>query len=134
MKLLTGTNNFEESNLIGKGSLGLVYKGTFTNGTVVAMKVFNAQVQAAFNRFDLECKVLRNIRHRNLVKVIRSCANLDFKAVVLEYVPNGDLDYWLYSRKNFLDLIQRLKIMVDVACALKSNYIKAIHLSWSIVT
>ncbi|KAM3264111.1 hypothetical protein P3L10_001105 [Capsicum annuum] len=129
-----GTNNFEESNLIGKGSLGLVYKGTFTNGTVVAMKVFNAQVQAAFNRFDLECKVLRNIRHRNLVKVIRSCANLDFKAVVLEYVPNGDLDYWLYSRKNFLDLIQRLKIMVDVACALKSNYIKAIHLSWSIVT
>ncbi|KAF3624320.1 hypothetical protein FXO37_31410 [Capsicum annuum] len=129
-----GTNNFEESNLIGKGSLGLVYKGTFTNGTVVAMKVFNAQVQAAFNRFDLECKVLRNIRHRNLVKVIRSCANLDFKALVLEYMPNGDLDYWLYSHKNFLDLIQRLKIMVDVACALKSNYIKAIHLSWSIVT
>ncbi|KAM3322566.1 hypothetical protein P3S67_003717 [Capsicum chacoense] len=128
-----GTNNFEESNLIGKGSLGLVYKGTFTNGTVVAMKVFNAQVQAAFNRFDLEWKVLRNIRHRNLVKVIRS-ANLDFKALVLEYMPNGDLDYWLYSHKNFLDLIQRLKIMVDVACALKSNYIKATHLSWSIVT
>ncbi|PHU28908.1 hypothetical protein BC332_01001 [Capsicum chinense] len=88
MKLLRGTNNFEESNLIGKGSLGMVYKGTFTNETVVAVKVFNAQVQDAFKRFDLECKVLHNIRHRNLVKVISSCANLDFKALVLEYMPN----------------------------------------------
>lgn len=118
-ELVRGTNNFDESNLIGKGSLGMVYKGTFTNGTIAAVKVFNAQMQDAFKRFDLECKVLRNIRHRNLVKVISSCANLDFKALVLEYMPNGDLDYWLYSHNNFLDLIQRLKIMFDVACAVE---------------
>ncbi|XP_049361622.1 probable LRR receptor-like serine/threonine-protein kinase At3g47570 [Solanum verrucosum] len=118
-ELVRGTNNFDESNLIGKGSLGMVYKGTFTNGTTAAVKVFNAQVHDAFKRFDLECKVLRNIRHRNLVKVISSCANLDFKALVLEYMPNGDLDYWLYSHNNFLDLIQRLKIMFDVACAVE---------------
>ncbi|XP_059277640.1 probable LRR receptor-like serine/threonine-protein kinase At3g47570 [Lycium ferocissimum] len=118
-EIVRGTNNFEESNLIGKGSLGMVYKGKFANETVVAIKVFNVQVQDAFKRFDLECEVLRNIRHRNLVKVISSCANLDFKALVLEYMPNGDLDYWLYSHNNFLDLVPRLKIMVDVACALE---------------
>ncbi|MCD7452844.1 hypothetical protein HAX54_018285 [Datura stramonium] len=118
-EIARGTNNFEESNLIGKGSLGMVYKGTFANGAVVAVKVFNAQVQDAFKRFDLECEVLRNIRHRNLVKVISSCANLDFKALVLEYMPNGDLHNWLYSHNNFLDLVQRLKIMVDVASALE---------------
>lgn len=77
-ELVRGTNNFDESNLIGKGSLGMVYKGTFTNGTIAAVKVFNAQLQDAFKRFDLECKVLRNTRNRNLVKVISSCANLDF--------------------------------------------------------
>nr|XP_016475502.1 PREDICTED: probable LRR receptor-like serine/threonine-protein kinase At3g47570 [Nicotiana tabacum] len=118
-EIARGTNNFEESNLIGKGSLGMVYKGSFANGVVVAVKVFNAQVEDAFKRFDSECKVLRNIRHRNLVKVISSCANLDFKALVLEYMPNGDLDYLLYSHNNFLDLVQRLKIMVDVASALE---------------
>ncbi|KAH0741338.1 hypothetical protein KY290_034381 [Solanum tuberosum] len=118
-ELVRGTNNFDESNLIGKGSLGMVYKGTFTNGTTAAVKVFNAQVQDALKRFDLECKVLHNIRHRNLVKVISSCANLDFKALVLEYMPNGDLDYWHYSHNDFLDLIQRLKIMFDVAGAVE---------------
>ncbi|PHT58461.1 hypothetical protein CQW23_00824 [Capsicum baccatum] len=114
MKLLRGTNNFEELNLIGKGSLGMVYKGTFTNETVVAVKVFNAQVQDAFKRFDLECKVLYNNRHRNLVKVISSCANLDFKALVLAYMPNRDLDYWLYSHNNFLDLILIQKIKLTI--------------------
>nr|XP_009772312.1 PREDICTED: probable LRR receptor-like serine/threonine-protein kinase At3g47570 [Nicotiana sylvestris] len=69
--------------------------------------------------FDTECEVLRNLRHRNLTKVITSCSNLDFKALVLEYMPNGSLDKWLYSHNYFLDIMQRLNIMMDVACALE---------------
>lgn len=42
-----------------------------------------------------------------------------FKALVFEYMPNGDVDYWLYSHNNFLDLNKRLKIMFDVACAVE---------------
>ncbi|XP_059275505.1 probable LRR receptor-like serine/threonine-protein kinase At3g47570 [Lycium ferocissimum] len=118
-EVVRGTNNFDEANLIGRGGLGLVYRGTLPDGNIVAVKVFNTEVQDAFRRFDLECEVLRNIRHRNLVKVISSCANLDFKALVLEYMPNGDLDTWLYSHNNFLDLIQRLKVMIDVASAME---------------
>ncbi|XP_016457035.2 uncharacterized protein LOC107780923 [Nicotiana tabacum] len=118
-EVVRGTNNFDEANLIGRGGLGLVYRGTLLDGNMVAVKVFNTEVEDAFKRFDLECEVLRNIRHRNLVKVISSCANLDFKALVLEYMPNGNLDTWLYSHNNFLDLIQRLKIMIDVAFAME---------------
>ncbi|XP_070014496.1 probable LRR receptor-like serine/threonine-protein kinase At3g47570 [Nicotiana sylvestris] len=33
-------------------------------------------------------------------------------------MPNGSLDKWLYSHNYFLDIMQRLKIMIDVACAL----------------
>nr|XP_033517284.1 putative leucine-rich repeat receptor-like serine/threonine-protein kinase At2g24130 [Nicotiana tomentosiformis] len=66
--------------------------------------------------FDLECEVLR---HRNLVKVISSCANLDYKALVLEYMPNRNLDALLYSHNKFLDLIQRLKVMIGVAFAME---------------
>ncbi|WMV43190.1 hypothetical protein MTR67_036575 [Solanum verrucosum] len=118
-EVVRGTNNFDEANLIGRGGLGLVYKGTLQDGNIVAVKVFNTEVQDAFRRFDLECEVLRNIRHRNLVKVISSCANLDFKALVLEYMPNGNLDAWLYSHNNFLDLSQRLRVMIDVASAME---------------
>ena len=61
---------------------------------------------------------MQRIRHRNLVRIITCCSNLDFKALVLEYMPNGSLDRWLYSHNYFLDLIQRLNIMINVAFAL----------------
>ncbi|KAH0704774.1 hypothetical protein KY285_019052 [Solanum tuberosum] len=119
-ELLQATDSLSEStNLIGSGSFGSVYKGVLRSGTAIAVKVFNLQLEAAFKSFDIECEVLRSLRHRNLVKVITSCSNLDFKALVLEYMPNGSLDKYLYSHNYFLDIRQRLSIMIDVACALE---------------
>ncbi|XP_049361191.1 probable LRR receptor-like serine/threonine-protein kinase At3g47570 isoform X4 [Solanum verrucosum] len=118
-ELLQATESLSESNLIGSGGFGSVYKGVLRSGTAIAVKVFNLQLEAAFKSFDTECEVLRSLRHRNLVKVITSCSNLDFKALVLEYMPNGSLDNYLYSHNYFLDISQRLSIMIDVACALE---------------
>lgn len=117
-ELLHATDGFNESNLLGMGGFGSVYKGILTNGMILAVKVFNFQIEGAFKSFDTECEILRNIRHRNLTKVISSCSNLDFRALVLEYMPNGSLEKWLYSHNYFLDILQRLDIMIDVACAL----------------
>ncbi|CAL5408900.1 unnamed protein product [Camellia sinensis] len=113
------TNGFSESNLLGMGSFGSVYKAILEDTTVFAIKVFNLQVEGAFKSFDIECEIMRHIRHRNLTKVISSCLNLDFKALVLEYMPNGSLEKWLYYYNYFLDMLQRLDIMIDVACALE---------------
>ncbi|KAM3239309.1 hypothetical protein P3L10_014343 [Capsicum annuum] len=113
------TYALSESNLIGSGSFGSVYKGVLRSGTAIAVKVFNLQLDAALKSFDTECEVLRSLRHRNLVKVITSCSNLDFKVLVLEYMPNGSLEKYLYSHNYFLDIMQRLSIMIDVACALE---------------
>ncbi|PHU19284.1 hypothetical protein BC332_10435 [Capsicum chinense] len=118
-KLLQATDALSESNLIGSGSFSSVYKCVLRSGTAIAVKVFNLQLDAAFKSFYTECEVLRSLRHRNLVKVLTSCSNLDFKALVLEYMPNGSLEKYLYSHNYFLDIRQRLSIMIDVACALE---------------
>ncbi|KAH9670341.1 putative LRR receptor-like serine/threonine-protein kinase [Citrus sinensis] len=132
--LLKATDGFSSTQLIGVGSFGSVYKGVFDEDrTVVAIKVINLQRQGASQSFKAECKALKNIRHRNLVKVITSCSSIDFqghdfKAIVYEYMPNGSLEKWLHPEAvaqrdeeigiQKLTLLQRISIAIDVASAL----------------
>ncbi|CAK9168135.1 unnamed protein product [Ilex paraguariensis] len=118
-ELLQATHAFSDDNLLGTGGFGSVYKGMISGEVSIAVKVFNLQIEGAFKSFDVECEVMRNIRHRNLVGIISSCSNMDFKALVLDYMPNGSLEKWLYSHNYCLDILQRLNIMIDVASALE---------------
>ncbi|CAI9782605.1 unnamed protein product [Fraxinus pennsylvanica] len=96
---MQATEGYSESHL--SGSVGSVYRGTLNNGRDVAVKVFNLQHQNAFKSFDVECDVLRSLRHRNLCKVISTCFSPDFKALVLEYMSNGSLENMKPSSENF---------------------------------
>ena len=130
-ELLESTNGFSENNLIGSGSFGSVYKGVLSrNGAVVAVKVLNLQQQGALKSFINECNALRDIRHRNLLKIISVCSSVDhegndFKSLIFEFMCNGSLEQWLHpksdeqhQRKN-LSFLQRLNIAIDVAYALE---------------
>ncbi|GER51710.1 leucine-rich receptor-like protein kinase family protein [Striga asiatica] len=118
-ELERGTDGFSETNMLGNGSFGSVYKGVLSDGLNVAVKVFNSQLERAIRSFDTECEILSSIRHRNLVQIIGCCSNTEFKALVLEYMPNGSLEKWLYSENSCLDLMRRLQIAIDVASALE---------------
>ncbi|KAE8676987.1 putative Leucine-rich repeat protein kinase family protein [Hibiscus syriacus] len=119
-ELHQATNGFNDSRLLGSGSYGSVYKGTLPDGMTFAVKVFKLELKGASKSYDVECEVLHNIRHRNLTKIIGQCStNHDFKALVLEFMPNGSLDKWLYSNNHFLDIQQKLNILIDVASALE---------------
>ncbi|XP_077231460.1 receptor kinase-like protein Xa21 [Tasmannia lanceolata] len=129
-ELLRATNGFSLENLIGAGSYGSVYKGLLDhNETVVAVKVLSLQQHGATKSFNAECEALRNIQHRNLIKILTSCSSIDyqgneFKALVFEYMPNGSLEKWLHQSGDGqhplmnLTLMQRLNVAIDVASAL----------------
>ncbi|KAL7193770.1 hypothetical protein ACSBR2_025402 [Camellia fascicularis] len=119
LMLIFSIDDFCEANLLRVGSYGSVYKGVLSDGTIVAVKVLNLQLEGAFRSFDVECKVLRTTRHRNLVGVITTCSNPELRALVLQYMPNGSLEMWLYSHNSCLNLRQRIGIMIDVALALE---------------
>ncbi|XP_077225759.1 putative receptor-like protein kinase At3g47110 [Tasmannia lanceolata] len=129
-ELCKATDGFSSANLIGTGSYGSVYKGILSRiENVVAVKVLNLHLRGASKSFIAECNALRNIRHRNLVKIITSCSSIDFggndfKALVLEFMPNGSLEKWLHSKLDgqhqlgSLNFIKRLNIAIDIASAL----------------
>ncbi|MBA0878148.1 hypothetical protein Goshw_027963 [Gossypium schwendimanii] len=100
-KLSGAANGFEESNMLGSGSFGYVYKGRLSDGMEVSIKVFNLQTEGAFRSFDIEWDAMHNIVHRNIVKVITCCSSVDFKALVLDYTFNGNLEQWLHSKNCF---------------------------------
>ncbi|KAM0925011.1 hypothetical protein ACQ4PT_004496 [Festuca glaucescens] len=132
-ELVKATSGFASENLLGTGSFGSVYKGTMTNGdqeVIVAVKVLNLQQRGAYQSFVAECETLRCVRHRNLVKILTVCSSvdfrgLDFKALVFEFMPNGNLDQWLHNHfledgsRGVLSLNQRVDIAIDVALALE---------------
>ncbi|KAJ9158589.1 hypothetical protein P3X46_024154 [Hevea brasiliensis] len=128
--ILKATDGFSSTKLIGVGSFGSVYQGSFAeDGATFAVKVLNLQQRGASKSFMAECKALRIVRHRNLVKIITSCSSIDFqgndfKALVYEYMPNGNLNKWLHpdhleiDEQPSLSLLQRLNIAIDVGNAL----------------
>lgn len=70
-QLFASTNGFSMDNLIGTGSFGSVYKGVLdSEDSIIAVKVFNLQQKGAFKSFLDECKALRSIRRRNILKIL----------------------------------------------------------------
>ncbi|XP_039173551.1 probable LRR receptor-like serine/threonine-protein kinase At3g47570 [Eucalyptus grandis] len=133
-ELLRATNRFSETNLIGKGRYGKVYKGILDGGATVATKVLNLMQRGASRSFISECRTLGTIRHRNLVKILSVCSSMDFcgndfKALIYEFMANESLEEWLHPRtigqedecseSRNLRLVQRLNIAIDIATAIE---------------
>lgn len=127
-KLCEATGNFKEENVIGNGSFGSVYKGCLSDGSVVAIKVLEIEKTGSWKSFLAECEVLRNVRHRNLVKLITSCSSVDlrnkkFLALVYEFLGNGSLEDWVKGKRKKgneegLNLVERLNVAIDIAGAM----------------
>ncbi|CAN1143762.1 Probable LRR receptor-like serine/threonine-protein kinase At3g47570 [Linum perenne] len=121
--LFKATDGFSSANQIGVGSFGLVYKGVLNEiggaSINIGVKVFKLQRHGAFKSFMAECEALKNIRHKNLVRIVTVCS-------IYEFLANGSLEDWLHqpveridesTTTRSLNFSQRLNVAIDIASA-----------------
>ncbi|KAF3530720.1 hypothetical protein DY000_02037981 [Brassica cretica] len=90
------TDKFSESNKLGQGGFGQVYKGTFPSGVQVAVKRLSKTSGQGEREFKNEVVVVAKLQHRNLVRLLGFCLEGEEKILVYEFVPNKSLDYFLF--------------------------------------
>ncbi|PVH33025.1 hypothetical protein PAHAL_9G550100 [Panicum hallii] len=107
------TRNF--STVIGKGSVGEVYKGTTNNNQTVAVKAISVK---SANEVIIQSR----ISHRNTFRLLGCCLEVDVPMLVYDFAPKGSPYYGLHGTKDItktsLSLATRLDIEVDSTEAL----------------
>lgn len=123
--LEAATNNFEESNVLGEGGHGRVYKACFGEKYIAAVKRIDGQGQDAEKNFQViifvshysfgfwiwvififllalrlqnELNWLTRIRHQNIVSLIGYCISGETKLLVYEMMQIGSLENQLYGK------------------------------------
>ncbi|KAF5795556.1 putative protein kinase RLK-Pelle-CrRLK1L-1 family [Helianthus annuus] len=119
----SATDNFDESNLIGKGGFGKVYKGmlyTGWNTTTVAVKRLKPGSKQGVQQFHTEIKMLSMCRHSHLVTLLGYCKENEEMILVYEYMSCGNLADQLFNIPNSsLSWELRLNICIQAARALQ---------------
>ncbi|MFS7984394.1 putative protein kinase RLK-Pelle-DLSV family [Helianthus anomalus] len=82
--LVAATNNFSDSNKLGQGGFGPVYKGCLKDGREVAVKRLSMSSSQGFEEFRNEVVFIYSLQHPNLVKVIGYCFKGQEKMLVYE--------------------------------------------------
>ncbi|GLU22324.1 hypothetical protein SLE2022_384110 [Rubroshorea leprosula] len=112
------TSNF--TTVIGEGGFGKVYLGTLNDGSHVAVKVLSSSSKQGYKEFQAEAQLLMIVHHKNLVSLVGYCDKDDNKALVYEYMANGNLRQHLSNgNANILSWIERLQIAIDAAQGLE---------------
>ncbi|XP_027120766.1 L-type lectin-domain containing receptor kinase IV.1-like [Coffea arabica] len=118
--LYIATKGFRETELLGEGGFGRVYKGVLpTNKVEVAVKKVSHQARQGMREFVAEIVSIGRLRHRNLVSLLGYCRRKRELLLVYEFMPNGSLDRFLYSQPKYtLHWSQRFHVIRCVASGL----------------
>ncbi|MCD9640995.1 Wall-associated receptor kinase-like 20 [Datura stramonium] len=111
------TNNFAKENLLGSGGFGEVFKGTLDDGSIVAVKRAKPGNAKGTLQVLNEVRILCQVNHRGLVRLLGCCVELELPLLIYEYVPNRTLFDHLHGVREWAPLswLRRLVIAQQTA-------------------
>jgi len=79
----------------------IIEQGTLKNGNVVAVKkLVLGKSSKIDNDFESEVKLISNVHHRNLVRLLGCCSKNQERILVYEYMANSSLDKFLFGNNS----------------------------------
>ena len=72
--MVHATNDFDDKDKLGQGGFGAVYRGLLRDSdTFVAVKRVAKGSKQGLKKYASEVKIISQLRHRNLMKLIGWC-------------------------------------------------------------
>ncbi|KAF5475570.1 hypothetical protein F2P56_007364 [Juglans regia] len=132
-ELASATKSFHQSNKLGQGGFGPVYRGKLLHGQEIAVKRLSRASGQGLEEFMNEVVVISKLQHRNLVRLLGGCVEGEEKMLIYEYMPNKGLDIFLFdpSKQELLDWRQRFHIIEGIGRGLlylhRDSRLRIIH-------
>nr|BAJ90405.1 predicted protein [Hordeum vulgare subsp. vulgare] len=119
--LRVATGDFADSNKLGDGGFGAVYKGILPDGDEIAVKRLSKSSTQGVEELKNELSLVAKLRHKNLVTLLGVCLEQQERLLVYEFVPNRSLDLFLFDAEKHveLDWEMRYKIINGIARGLQ---------------
>ncbi|KAJ1265174.1 hypothetical protein BS78_08G059400 [Paspalum vaginatum] len=118
-ELQQATQIFDEKQVIGRGGHGKVYKGVLKSDVEVAVKRCMTIDEQQKKQFGKEMLILSQINHKNIVKILGCCLEVEVPMLVYEFIPNGTLFDLIHGNHGrYISLDTRLRIACESAEAL----------------
>ncbi|KAA8546476.1 hypothetical protein F0562_002785 [Nyssa sinensis] len=112
------------------GGYGTVYRGTLADNTIIAIKKSKIVDRGQIEQFVTEVKILSQIDHPNVVKLLGCCLETPMPLLVYEFITNNTLYHHLHNKGvvSSMPWEMRLRIATETA-----NAIALMHSSTQII-
>nr|XP_051222240.1 cysteine-rich receptor-like protein kinase 6 [Lolium perenne] len=132
--LRAATGDFAESNKLGEGGFGAVYKGMLPDGEEIAVKRMSKSSTQGVEELKTELILVAKLSHKNLVRLIGVCLEQQERLLVSSVVPNQSLDLILFDatkREQLIDWGKRYNVIDGIARGLQylheDSQLKVVH-------
>ncbi|WZY74080.1 hypothetical protein YC2023_006320 [Brassica napus] len=122
-QLKVATNGFSANNIVSEHNEkvpNIVYKGSFNDGRMIAVKRFQRLSWPNPSEFIEEAQAVGRCRSEDMANLIGCCSEGHERLLVAEYMPNGTLAKHLFHwEKRPMKWEMRLRVALHTATALE---------------
>nr|XP_043635865.1 cysteine-rich receptor-like protein kinase 2 isoform X2 [Erigeron canadensis] len=134
------TGNWDDSNKLGQGGFGTVYKGVLLDGREIAVKrlFLNNKFRAA--DFYNEVNIINSVQHKNLVRLLGCSCSGPESILIYEYLPNMSLDRYIFEYLARGQLTEKADVysfgvlLLELVSGMESNRSKTMEYSEFLVS